>query len=111
MTRLEIVVPDIVAKLPPEERNILFSRAVATCIDERVQEIRLDLERIEREIEKFEKKYGMSFDKFEQKMPKGAEPQVHEDYVEWFFWVQVYQERQEMLKLYGQPLEESQLGN
>lgn len=93
MTRLEIVVPDIVAKLPPEERNILFSRAVATCIDERVQEIRLDLERIRGEIEKFENKYGMSFDEFERKMPKGTEPQVHEDYVEWFFWVQVYRER------------------
>ncbi|MBM3243063.1 hypothetical protein FJZ31_42940 [Candidatus Poribacteria bacterium] len=111
MTRLEIIVPDIVANLPPGERNILFSRAVAVCIDERIQEIRLDLERIRREIEKFENKYGMPFDEFEQTMPKGAEPQVHEDYVEWFFWVQVYREKQEMLKLYSQPLEEGQLGN
>ncbi len=111
MTKLEIVVPDVVAKLPKEERNILFSRAVAICVDERVQEIRLDLERIRREIERFEKKYRMPFDEFEQKMPKGTEPQVHEDYVEWFFWVQVYQEKQEILKLYSRSLEENQLGN
>ena len=100
MKTFEVKLPDFVENLPDQEREFLLKRLIAVCAGERVQRIQKDLQKIKKELERYEKIYGSSFEEFEKIMPKDSSIKIHEDYVDWFFWNQVYHEKDEIRKVY-----------
>lgn len=61
-------------------------RAFAIAVEKKKKEILRDLNRLDSKIKKFEKKYKISFDKFERTMGDGF--QEHNDWIDWSFLVE-----------------------
>jgi len=100
MKTIEVILPDFVENLPVQEREILLKRLIALCSSERVKRIQKEMKKIREELKRYEEKYGDSFKEFEKRMPKTSSIELHEDYVDWFFWNQVYREKGKILKNY-----------
>jgi len=61
-------------------------RAFAIAVEKKKKEIHRELNRLDSKIKRFEKKYNMSFDKFERTMGDGF--QEHNDWIDWSFLVE-----------------------
>jgi len=58
-------------------------RAFSIAVEKKKKEIRRELNRLDSKIKRFEKKYKMSFDKFENTM--GDSFQAHNEWIDWSF--------------------------
>lgn len=71
----------------------------------KIEENRQHLKDAQKHIRDFEKRYKMTFETFIKNIPPEGDYQVHEDFVEWSFWVDVQnklcEEIEEFQKLNG----------
>lgn len=90
MTQITIELPDSLAKLPPQERELLIRAGLQEAMRARRRELEREVERAQQQIAHFESQYGMSLAQFETELlPTLETPQIHEDYNDWFFWQNV----------------------
>ena len=90
MTKLEIVVPDILVRFKSEKREEVLLGAIRHVALAKLKEEKKGLKEAMGHIKRYEKKYKMAFSEFEKQMPPGGDVETHEDYVDWSFWVDVY---------------------
>jgi len=87
-------VVDVFLALPQEEQEEIFQIGAAF----RLVDLRKQLALAEENIGRFEARYGMTLDELEnQGLPEDADYQMHEDYVEWHYWVSVRDKTRQML--------------
>ncbi len=89
-------VVDVFLALPEEEQAEIFQIGAAFR--------RVDLQKrlawAQENVRRFETHYGMTLEELESKgLPEDAGPEMHEDYVEWHYWVRVRDQTQQMLGL------------
>ena len=84
MTEATIKIPGNIdaGKIPDE----IVYKAFAIAVEQKRKEIRKGLKRAESKIKRFEKKYRMPLDKFEQTM--GDTFQEHTDWIDWSYLVE-----------------------
>jgi hypothetical protein len=98
MSWVTIELPDILAQLPPAERDNLIQAGVKEAMRARLNEIRQEFAEAQERVEHFTARYGMGFYDFEAHYLKTNNSfQVHEDYNDWFFWQQVLERNQAIL--------------
>lgn len=90
MTKLEIVVPDILAHFKKEKKEEMLLGAIRHVALAKLKEEKNGLKEAMGHIRRYERKYKMALGEFEKRMPPGGDVETHEDYVEWSFWVDVY---------------------
>ena len=90
MTKLEIIVPDILAHFKKEKKEEVLLEALRHVPLAKLKDEKKALKEALGHIRRYEKKYKMALDGFEKKMPPGGDVETHEDYVDWSFWVDVY---------------------
>jgi len=89
-------VVDVFLALPQEEQEEIFQIGAAF----RLVDLRKQLALAEENIGRFEARYGMTLDELEnQGLPEDADYQMHEDYVEWHYWVSVRDKTRQMLNI------------
>ncbi|MFQ6119088.1 MAG: hypothetical protein ACE5KE_04265 [Methanosarcinales archaeon] len=102
MKTISLEVPNAVYELIKDERDIMLLKSLRNITKERIHEIEKELQKIENKVLQFEEKYGMEFSDFEKKIESGEflEPEHHEDYNEWFFWIETKNRKNNILKRY-----------
>lgn len=98
MTKIEIEVPDKLAKIDPELQEILLVGAIREVASAQLREKEEALEEAKKNVQPFEAKYHKSFANFEKEFPKDADRAMHEDLIEWSFWNDVFEKAQELIK-------------
>jgi hypothetical protein len=98
MTQVIVELPDILANLPPAERESLLRAGVHEAVQARLREIEVEIEEASARVRHFEQQYGTSFSQFETTLLPALDSfQAHEDYNDWFFWQRVLDEKQALL--------------
>jgi uncharacterized membrane protein YheB (UPF0754 family) len=90
MTTIEITVPDILSKFDRLKTKEVLLGAIRHVVVAKLKEEKKEKEKALRNIKKYERKYKMSIEEFEKNMPKDADYQLHEDWIDWSFWNSVY---------------------
>jgi hypothetical protein len=102
MAEIQISVPEIIARLYSESKAGVVREVLLGAIRQvalaKLAEEKDNLREALDKIISFEDKYKLSFSDFEQNMPTEGDFQVHEDYVEWSFWTDVYKRSANDLK-------------
>lgn len=86
MKTLEIDIPEKLDKIPKVERERILNRAIDLSLKMRREELMEEVQKSHSKIVGFEKKYGTDFTQFEKSFPPDATREMHEDYVEWYYW-------------------------
>jgi hypothetical protein len=87
-------VSDVFAILPQEDQEEIFNIGTAF----RVLDLRKRLAHAQENMQKFEAKYGTTLDMLESEgLLEDAGYEMHEDYIEWHYWVRVREETQNTL--------------
>jgi hypothetical protein len=98
MTSITIEVPEKLQKLPGSERDALFRAGLHEAIRARIRQLNAEAAESSAEIARFERKYGLTFKRFEaETLPSLDTQQAHEDYNDWFYWEAVLAEKQRLL--------------
>lgn len=102
MVEIQISVPETIARLYSESgaevvREMLLG-AIRQVALAKLAEEKNNLREALDKIRSFEDKYELSFSDFERSMPPEGDVQLHEDYVEWSFWTDVYKRAANDLK-------------
>jgi hypothetical protein len=102
MAEIQISVPETIARLYSESeagvvREVLLG-AIRQVALAKLAEEKDNLREALDKIRSFEDKYKLSFSDFERNMPPEGDVQLHEDYVEWSFWADVYERAANDLK-------------
>jgi len=98
MTKIELVVPDRLSKIDPELRERLLAGAIREVASVQLKEKEEELEEAWKNILKFKETYQKDFEDFEKQLPKDANHKLHEDFVEWSFWNDVYKKSQHLVE-------------
>lgn len=99
VTQVTVELPEFLAKLPPAEREPLIVAGIYEAARARRGVIQKEIEDANEYVQRFETRYGASFDQFESEYLAGDDsPQVHEDYNDWFFWSQVLERNRALLE-------------
>lgn len=89
MNTIQVRVPKAIEQLVEGEQERLLRVALRMAAKARAKE----LTQAEREalsnVRRMEKKYGVAFKAFEKKLGTMNTVQAHEDYNDWFFWMNV----------------------
>lgn len=89
-------VVDVFLALPEEEQTEIFQIGAAF----RSLDLQKRLAHAQENVRRFETRYGMTLEELEREgLPEDASPEMHEDYVEWHYWVRVREKTQQMLDL------------
>jgi len=92
MRQVELSVQQSIEMLVGEDRDRLLRPALRWAAKPRARELEKERREALTHVRRFERRYGMSFDKFERKkLLKLDTLQAHEDYDDWFFWTSVLQ--------------------
>ena len=87
-------VSDVFATLPREDQEEIFSIGTAF----RLLDLQKRLAHAQENVRKFEAKYGTTLDMLESKgLPENADCEMHEDYIEWHYWVRVCEKTRDTL--------------
>jgi hypothetical protein len=102
MVEIQISVPETIARLYSESkaevvREVLLGAIRQVSLAKLAEEKNNLREALDR-IRSFEDKYKLNFPDFERNMPPEGDVQLHEDYVEWSFWINVYERAANDLK-------------
>jgi len=102
MVEIQISVPETIARLYSESeaevvREVLLG-AIRQVALAKLAEEKNNLREALDKMRSFEDKYKLSFSDFEQNMPPEGDVQLHENYVEWSFWIDVYERAANDLK-------------
>ncbi len=92
-------VVDVFLALPEEEQEEIFQIGASF----RRVDLQKRLARAQENVRRFESRYGMTLEELERKgLPEDAGHEMHEDYIEWHYWVNVREKTQQMLNLLAQ---------
>ena len=106
MVETQISVPETIARLYSESEAEVVREVFTSFTDDfvlrllgairqvafaKLAEEKNNLREALDKIRSFEDKYKLSFSDFERSMPLQGDVQLHEDYVEWSFWTDVYE--------------------
>ena len=98
MSQLVLEVPNLLANLPPQERNRLIRSGLYEATHARIRQLEKEIIESQKHILNFEKRYGVSFTQFEKDvLPTLDTLQVHGDYNDWFFWQNVLIKNEQLL--------------
>ena len=89
MATITLNIPDSMAQFYPKVGDKIFLTALRESIKQLIKEEQKNLKKINKRIRSFEKKYDAEFEKFEKNLPPGGDYQLHEDYGEWSYLVDV----------------------
>lgn len=101
MKKIEVEVPDYMITLPEKELERLKNNFLMNSIKDRVKILSKEVSKAKSILSKYQSKYKMSFEDFE-KTGLSVESNIddHEDYMDWFFWHNVYDKSQKELSKY-----------
>ena len=95
LTEMTLRVPETLMRLPAAEREGLIRAGLHEATRARIKQIKADIAETQREVRRYEARYGMSLARFEAEKLAGADSfQAHEDYNDWFYWQSVLDEKQ-----------------
>ncbi|NLW07822.1 MAG: hypothetical protein GX039_07625 [Clostridia bacterium] len=98
MERIEIKAPSWLAKLPLREREAILVDAVNLTAKRKIIQLKRQIKEAEEHIDRFETKYGMTYEKFQEKIaPHMADFETHKDDTEWEMWLEVAKEARAIL--------------
>jgi len=98
MLQVTLELPDSLLKLPERERSGLIRAGVYEASRARVRQLQAEIAECELEVRRFEKRYGMPFQRFEDELlPTLDTLQAHEDYNDWFYWQSVLNDKKDLL--------------
>ena len=100
MKKIELEVPDIIFELPDEEKDKLMNTVFSISIQERLKKLKKEAEKAETKIDKFEKKYGFTLEEYEDEKI-GDSIEEHDDYMDWFYWTEVYNNSKQLINKYN----------
>lgn len=95
MTTLNVTVPDILSKFDRIRKEEILLGAIRHVVVAKLREEKKDAEKALKTIKGYEKKYKMSFEEFEKNMPRGGDADLHENWLDWSFYSDVYSRIQE----------------
>ncbi|MBI4778018.1 hypothetical protein HY792_03760 [Candidatus Desantisbacteria bacterium] len=103
MTTVKVAIPDILSKFDRIRKEEILLSAIRHVVVIKLKEEKKEAEKALRVVKKYEKKYKMrSFEEFEKNMPKDGDSDLHEDWLDWSFYNDVYHRNQEdVQKLQG----------
>jgi len=88
MTTIQLKLPESVARFYPKIGEKVFLQALHESVKRLIAEERQELKSTNVRIRKFERKYKMKFEAFEERMPSAGNYETHEDYGEWSYLVE-----------------------
>jgi hypothetical protein len=91
MKTIALNLPESIAELYPKVGEKVFRMALRESVARLIKEERTNLKKIRRRIKVFEKRYKLDFVEFQKNLPVGNF-QLHEDYGEWSYLVDVANE-------------------
>ena len=89
MKTITLNLPESIAELYPKVGDKVFLSALRESIKRLIGEEQRNLEVINNRIKNFEKKYKTNFKNFQENLPPNGDYQLHEDYGEWSYLVDV----------------------
>lgn len=89
MNTIQVRVPKAIGQLVEGEQDRLLRVALRMAVKTRAKELMQAQREATANVRRMEKKYGMPFNAFEKKLGAMNTAQAHEDYNDWFFWVNV----------------------
>ena len=97
--QVTIELPEPLSNVPRDERDLLIRAGLGAAVTARRREIQRELDSALAQIQRFEQRYGVSFERFEAELlPTLDSPQGHEDYNDWFYWHSVAAEQMSLLE-------------
>lgn len=98
MVQVKLDIPETLANLPAQELILLIRAGLYEAMQARIRQLELEIIESREQLKRFEARYGVSFDQFESEILSTLDTmQAHEDYTEWFFWENVFTEKQQVL--------------
>ncbi|OIP37015.1 hypothetical protein AUJ95_08850 [Candidatus Desantisbacteria bacterium CG2_30_40_21] len=108
MVKVEVNVPEIIGEFYYEDRDIVVIEALRHVVFGAIKKKTDKLKEADIQIKYFEKKYHQGFEDFQKNMPLNDEIELHENWVEWSYWVEVQKRLKntigKMSFLYGENL-------
>ncbi|MCH8317267.1 MAG: hypothetical protein IIA88_02020 [Bacteroidetes bacterium] len=98
MTKIELTIDDRFSKIDTELRNKLLTGAIRKVASVQLKDKEKELAEAKKNNLKFEKKYHRNYENFKKTLPKEADYKLHEDFVEWSFWNDVFTKAQHLVK-------------
>ena len=89
MGTITLNLPDSIAELYPKVGEKVFLTALRESIRRMIKDEQGNLKTINKRIKSFEKKYETNFKNFQKTLPPDGDHQLHEDYGEWSYLVDV----------------------
>lgn len=96
MLEMPLKLSESLTRLPEGERDRLIRAGLHEATRARIRQLRAEFAETQRELRRFEARYGMSLTRFEAERLADAF-QAHEDYNDWFYWQSVLEEKQRHL--------------
>ena len=98
MLEMTLKLPESLTRLPEGERDMLIRAGLHEATRARIKQLRAEIAETQKEVRRFEARYGMSLARFEaEKLASADSFQTHEDYNDWFYWQGVLDEKQRNL--------------
>ncbi len=98
MPQMTLEIPQALAELPEQERNLLVQAGLYEAWRARVRELAEEVAEAEVQVRQYETQYGMPLDRFETEiLPTTETLPIHEAYNDWFFWQHVLVDKQARL--------------
>jgi len=89
MKRITLELPESMAELYPKVDDRVFLSALRLSLKQLIREEQKKLKTMNKRISIFEKKYKKTFAEFKEDFPLDGDVQLHEDYGEWSYLVNV----------------------
>jgi hypothetical protein len=89
MGTITLNLPDAIVELYPKVGDKVFLSALRESIKQHIKDEHDNLKTIKKRIKFYEKKYTTNFEIFEKNLPPDGDYQIHEDYGEWSYLVDV----------------------
>jgi len=90
MARVTVNLPDYVAEMPEQERDLLIRAGLYEAMHARRQQLAHELAEAEAKVHEFERKYNRSLTQFEADvLPDVADLDTHNDYNDWFYFNEI----------------------
>ena len=98
MTEITIEIPDSLNRILPVLKKPLLLRVIRNIAKTKIDENKQQIKEAFNHIRGFEKQYKMGFEDFKENIPADGDYKVHEDIIEWSFWVDVKNKLDEEIK-------------
>ncbi len=89
MKSITLNLPESIATLHPKVGDKIFLSALRESVKQFVLDEQKELKNINKRMKIFEKKYQTKFQNFQKNLPDDADFQMHEDYGEWSYLIDV----------------------